>query len=78
MPTENAMPCEHCGMEVDFVTEVSALGREPGHRVYFCDSCQRSTWITWPPVLQTPPQIGRPQQQQQQQQQPKKDDDEKK
>jgi hypothetical protein len=73
MPSIYSVPCEHCGTQADFVTEVSALGSDPGRRVYFCDSCKRSTWVTWPVVLRTPPQMGQPVQQQQQQPQPKND-----
>jgi DNA-directed RNA polymerase subunit RPC12/RpoP len=54
--------CERCAGPTTFVTELSPLGSDPGHRVYYCAACKQHTWTTSRPSLQ---------QQQQQQQQPK-------
>jgi hypothetical protein len=76
MPTSNAVPCEHCGAQAAFSTEISPLGSEPGHRVYQCPDCKRHTWVAWQMMPQHAPQRQQPvqQQQQQQQAQPKKDE----
>jgi len=42
-----AAPCEHCLGPTEFIVELSAVGSDPGHRVYFCQACKRHTWTTW-------------------------------
>jgi hypothetical protein len=39
--------CEFCAGPTTFSTEMAPLGNEPGHRVFFCESCKRFTWTTW-------------------------------
>jgi hypothetical protein len=39
--------CQSCAGPTTFTTEMQPLGAEPGHRVYFCESCKRYTWMTW-------------------------------
>jgi hypothetical protein len=41
------VPCEHCAGPTEFISELQPLGSAPGHRVYFCESCKRTTWTTW-------------------------------
>jgi hypothetical protein len=37
--------CKHCGAQAAFSTTISQLGSEPGHHIYKCATCNRSTWI---------------------------------
>jgi hypothetical protein len=39
--------CQSCAGPTTFTTEMQPLGSEPGHRVYFCETCKRYTWMTW-------------------------------
>ena len=39
--------CDYCGGSTTFATEIHPLGRDPGHKVFFCDPCKRHTWTTW-------------------------------
>ena len=39
--------CDYCGGPTAFATEIPPLGRDPGHKVFFCDPCKRHTWTTW-------------------------------
>jgi hypothetical protein len=52
-----AVPCQTCAGPTTFITELAPLGSEPGHRVYFCESCKRYTWITWRNTEQQQPQV---------------------
>jgi len=40
-------PCQSCAGPTIFTTELAPLGSDPGHRVFFCESCKRYTWATW-------------------------------
>ena len=39
--------CDCCGGPTRFAVELQPLGRQPGYRVFICDSCNRHTWVTW-------------------------------
>jgi hypothetical protein len=39
--------CQSCAGPTTFTTELQPLGRDPGHRVYWCEACRRYTWMTW-------------------------------
>lgn len=74
MPITEFVPCEHCGTQAVFSTELSPLGSEPGHRIYQCPGCKRHTWIAWQMTPQPGVQMHQPIQLQQQQPQAKKDE----
>src|SRR5262245_40813136 len=40
------VPCQSCAGPTTFSIELEPLGSEPGHRVYYCESCHRYTWTT--------------------------------
>jgi hypothetical protein len=43
----DVVACQSCAGPTTFATELQPLGRDPGHRVYWCESCRRYTWMTW-------------------------------
>jgi hypothetical protein len=47
--------CDHCGGPARFAAEIQPLGRQPGHRVFECVSCNRHTWATWQPDEENDP-----------------------
>jgi hypothetical protein len=39
--------CDTCAGPTTFTAQMMPLGAQPGHRVFFCESCKRYTWTTW-------------------------------
>jgi ribosome-binding protein aMBF1 (putative translation factor) len=56
--------CEWCGSQIYSAAQIAPLGNQPGHNIYYCQSCDHYTWVERRAV--------EAQQQQQQQPQPKK------
>jgi uncharacterized Zn finger protein len=48
-----AVACEHCAGQTEFITELAPLGGQAGHRVFRCMSCRRYIWATWRPAATT-------------------------
>jgi hypothetical protein len=57
--------CERCGFSIYGAAHIAPLGSQPGHDIYYCQSCDHYTW-----VQRRSAQVI--QQQQQEQPQPKK------
>jgi hypothetical protein len=37
--------CERCGSQILPAAQIAPLGNEPGHDIYYCQSCDHYTWI---------------------------------
>jgi late competence protein required for DNA uptake (superfamily II DNA/RNA helicase) len=66
MPVER---CNRCAGEARLTSHIAPFGREPGYRIFYCESCDHFTRVTWRGSF-------RQQQQQQQQSQPPQAEDE--
>jgi uncharacterized protein with PIN domain len=42
--SDQQQTCDYCGGPTTFATEIQPLGRDPGHKVFFCEPCKRHTW----------------------------------